>query len=263
MYSAFPVVHGFPGTSSSHGALGWSSVWLVCDSERRILMDTGPMPYAALLPDLLRSHGLETRDVTDVLLTHAHWDHLANFQMFPAASIWIGSAELDWAQSQAPGRHFLSEPHTRELVRLSSGAGAAVERVVAGSEILPGVTALGVPGHTPGHLAYLVEGGERPLVFAGDSVKNARELHTRQASSSMQADESRRSIERLRSLMDETGAVLVPGHDVPLELCDAETVRIGAPLARIGFACSATEPPEDHSIGVDAENSAADGRGWI
>ena len=35
--------------------------------------------------------------VTDVVLTHAHWDHSVNYTLFPNADLWIGRVEMDWA----------------------------------------------------------------------------------------------------------------------------------------------------------------------
>lgn len=254
MNSAFPLVHGFPGTSLSHGAFGWSSLWLLQRDSRFVLLDTGPMAYAAHMESLLGAHGISPAQITDVLLTHAHWDHIANFTQFPAATVWIGHEELDWAATQPPGRHFLSDLHTAELTRRARTADANVETLSGEREFLPGITSISTPGHTPGHLAFLIESEDRHVVFAGDSVKNVYELHTRRAASVMDAELSRKSIERLRGVMAETRAVLIPGHDVALEMSDGDVVRQGSPYAQITVAHSASARPTDYSIGTPTED---------
>lgn len=231
MLSAQPLVHGFPGKSSSHGAFGWSSLWLVQMEGRRILVDTGPFAYIPLINARLASLGLSPADITDVLLTHLHWDHMANFTMFPTATVWVGASELSWASAQPPGTPFLSDLHVAEL----RSYGDRLEAVQPGREVIPGVTALDSRGHTPGHLAFCVAIQEGDMIFAGDAVKNAAELASGDVESTMDATASRASIERLRSLMRDRSARLVPGHDVPLQLTGNQVVRVVAEDVDISY----------------------------
>ncbi len=106
-YVARPLVEGFPGKSSSHGAFGWSSLWLLDDGVRRVLIDAGQPAYIPLIHAGLERLGLTTDDVTDVLLTHMHWDHVSNFPMFAHATTWVGEKELRWAADQPAGTPFI------------------------------------------------------------------------------------------------------------------------------------------------------------
>ena len=243
-YRAHPLVQGFPGKSASHGAFGWSSVWLLRATDRTVLVETGPPSYIPLLTAGLQRHGLRREDVTDVLLTHAHWDHLSNIMMFPRARIWIGAEELAWARSLPADAPFFSPLHVSELHHRGSGTGLVTE----GEEILPGIHALATPGHTPGHIAYLVYADPEPLIFAGDAVKNVYELATGIVDSTLDAELSRQSIDRLRVTMREAGAVLVPGHDVVLHDRDGEVVRAFPQQGQIGFFASVDGGEEDRSI---------------
>jgi len=49
-----------------------------------------------------------------------------------------------------------------------------------GKEVLPGLIGFAAPGHTPGHLAYLMDDGEKATIFTGDSAKNRVESRLRQ-----------------------------------------------------------------------------------
>lgn len=241
-YDAHVLVDGFPGRTSSHGSFGWSSVHLLVNGDRRVLVETGPPGYVPLISAGLARHGLRPGEVTDVLVTHAHWDHLGNIAMFPQARIWMGPNEVEWALGLPLDAPFISQPHLRELER------RGFEPAADGDEVLPGVVAIGTPGHTPGHIAYLAGTHEGPMIFAGDAVKNLYELVTGDVDSTGDRPASVASVDRLRAVMTETGAILVPGHDVPLAVRGGAIVRTRLQGARIAFVADAASPGVDRSI---------------
>ncbi len=244
LYRAEAIVDGFPGKSSSHGAFGWSSLWLLRQGDRRILIDAGPPAYIPLIHEGLARLNLTAADVTDVLITHLHWDHVSNFTMFPKATTWVGEAELAWAAQQPAGTKFMPDLHIHELLRRTSG----VERMTPGQEVLPGIHAVASPGHTPHHLAFFAERTAERLVFAGDAVKNVYELATSRVDSTMDEAASVQTIDQLRGLLADTSGVLVPGHDVALALRDGVPARLRAQGASVGFFADATSGEQDRSI---------------
>lgn len=245
MYRIDPVVDGFPGKSASHGAFGWSSVHLLRHGDRTVLVETGPPAYVPLIAATLDRLGLTATDVTDVLLTHSHWDHLSNITMFAAARLWIGATELAWARSLPTGTPHQSPLHVAELTR----RGEATGLVSDGDTPAPGITVISTPGHTPGHVAYAVETESGPVVFAGDAVKNIHELATAEVDMTLDGAASRSSIEKLRAHLRATGGVLVPGHDVPLRLEGEQVTRLRPQRAQVSFF-AAPGGPEDRSIGA-------------
>lgn len=251
-YRVRSLVDGFPGKSASHGGFGWSSVYLAESDEHKVLVETGPPAYIPLLSEGLARLGTAADQITDVLLTHSHWDHLANIMMFPNARLWIGESELAWAADQGADVPFMSTLHVRRLLDL----GEAVGRVSDGDEMLPGITALSTPGHTPGHLAFRVEGESGPAIFAGDSVKNVYELATGIVDSTMDRETSTQSIARLREMMAAQDASLIPGHDVPLRLAQGQPRRTVAQTANIEFFSTAREPAIDCSISDSINDSS-------
>ena len=214
---------GFPGRSTTHVGMGWSSVYLVRAEGANVLVDTGPPAYVDKLKAGLARLGLRPKDVTHVLVTHLHWDHVCNFTMFDQAQIVVAEAELEWAHRQPAGTLFVPDVHVAKLHRMRD----QLVLVQEGQQPLPAITVLATPGHTPGHVAYEVPTLDGPVVFAGDSVKNRHELATGDADSTLDAASSHASIARLRKqLADDARTTLVPGHDVRLAVRDGEVVAL-------------------------------------
>ncbi len=231
MYDAHVLVNGFPGRTSTHGSFGWSSVWLLRNADRVVVVDTGPPAYVPLITQALAGLGLSPRDVTDVLVTHAHWDHLGNVSLFPQARRWIGRAEHAWACRQATDVPFVSQP----LLGALSEPEGALRLIDAEGEILPGIHAIDAAGHTPGHLAFLAHTVRTPLLFVGDAAKNVHELESSAIDSALDLAAGRQSISRIREIATSTGAAVVPGHDVVCTLVDGHWQRKSAQTAQLHF----------------------------
>lgn len=216
MYKLNVLVSGFPGKSSSHGGFGWSSVCVLRSEEHIVLVETGPPAYMPLLQQRLSELGLGPEDISHVLITHLHWDHVGNFTMFPNAQVLVSEAEMRWGSAQPPGTTFIPDLHIRAL------ADSASTRLVSGSEeVLPGISSIDTRGHTPGHLSFLGPTHDGNVVFAGDSVKNRYELATGDVDSSMNIKDSRSSVSLLKNMMTQDSSMtMIPGHDVPLRLRD-------------------------------------------
>lgn len=216
------LVHGYPGRSVCHGSLGWSTIVLLRGHGRVALIDVGAFGVRHLLQHKLHDLGLSPEDVTDVVLTHAHYDHAINWTLFAHARIHISGFELDWSLTAPWGKTPVPELYVKELAQW-----ATLQRVEPGQEILPGLTAHAAPGHTPGHLVFVLAGRTRDVVFTGDAAKNRPELLSRCADMSMAVDDSTRSFERIWALWSaKPGSVLVPGHDLPMVLVDGEPVYL-------------------------------------
>ena len=206
------IVHGFPGKSVCHGPLGFSTIALVRHSDRIGLVDVGGFGQRLLLLDRLAELGLKPADVTDVLLTHSHYDHAINWLTFNNANIFIGRDEMKWAVEQPWGETFVPELYVRELQQ-----SPRLRQVTTGDEVFPGITAHLTPGHTPGSLIFVLETGERDIVFTGDACKNRAELLSRAADMTYDKDVTKASIESIWEFWSRrSGSILVPGHDLPM-----------------------------------------------
>jgi glyoxylase-like metal-dependent hydrolase (beta-lactamase superfamily II) len=223
------VIQGFPGKSVCHGGLGWSSVVLLRGNGRVALIDTGSFGMRRLLIERLEKRGLKPKDVTDVLLTHSHHDHSVNWMLFRHARIVIGNTELNWSLGEPWGETPVPELYMRELNRWPS-----VVRALDGEQVMPSVFAHVAPGHTPGCLVYIAHDKTRDFIFSGDAAKNRAEMLSREADMTMNAGDSRRTMERIWDLWKKKpGSILVPGHDVPMRLENDEPVYIAKRTAGI------------------------------
>lgn len=210
------LVQGYPGKSRHNGGLGWSSVALARGPGGRVaVLDTGSFSLRRTLVARLAARGLAPSDVTDLLLTHTHYDHCLNWPLFPEATIHVGVAELAWALGRPADDPLVPDWTVRAL------ADSPRLRTIAtdGAEPLPGVEAIETPGHTPHHLAFRLRGESQDVIFAGDAAKNLAELTTGEADLTMDAGASARSIRRLaEAWRSRAGTLMIPGHDLTLAI---------------------------------------------
>lgn len=158
------------------------NVTLLRNADRTVLFDVGAGPdfmaSAGRLVEALETLDLTPEDITDVVITHGHPDHLWGIlddfdePAFPNAAIAMGRIEHD----------YWTDPDTATTIgedRASFAAGASrrlallpdIALIEDSDQILPGVTARLTPGHTPGHMAFDVA-GDQPLLIVGDAIGN-------------------------------------------------------------------------------------------
>lgn len=208
------LLQGYPGKSKYHGGLGWSTVALARGPGGRIaLLDTGGFGARRRLLMQLGAAGVAPEDVTDLLITHLHYDHCLNWPMFPHATIHVGDAELEMALALPDGDPLYPEFTVRELARHPR-----LQRLRDGDTGLPGITCFTAPGHTLHHLVFVLDGAPR-TIFSADVAKNRAELANGKADMTLDASAHATSIARLNALWHEVpGTVLMPGHDLALTL---------------------------------------------
>ncbi|MCE4224707.1 MBL fold metallo-hydrolase [Methylobacterium sp. C25] len=143
-----------------------------------ILFDLGDggrfQPTEGKLLGALRDERIDPREVTQVVLTHAHPDHLwglrnvAGELNFPNADYVIGQTEWDfWTAPDVASR--LPEAFRGVVPQTQSDLAAIAHRVRLlkdGDEVAAGISAVATPGHTPGHLSFAVAGGDGLFITA-------------------------------------------------------------------------------------------------
>lgn len=188
------------------GFFGFSAIVLIeADGHGPILFDTGHHSTRLLLLEALDKHGLAPADIATVFLSHLHFDHANNIDLFPDAHFYLGAAEWDYAQQPSEGDVFCSQGMNQYLAQRDLHLLEQTE-----GELVPGLHYRFAPGHTPGSylLHYTRETGER-VVLAGDACKTYRELAT--LSSANEYDRQQRATQSLQWIADNAD-IVVPGH---------------------------------------------------
>ncbi len=117
----------------------------------------------------LRSLGIDPAEVGVVVNTHLHWDHSSGNHLFPNARVIVQQRELDYARKPVVWQRRQFEV----LPDLSAAWRRAEDRIrlVDGDvDLVPGISLISLPGHTPGSQGVLVRGETRRLLLAGDCV---------------------------------------------------------------------------------------------
>lgn len=223
------LFQGYPGKSSHNGGLGWSSVVLLRGFGRVVLLDTGGFGLRAALSQKLADLNVAPEDVTDLLISHCHWDHIANYPLFPNARLHAGKIDLEWANSGHKSVYAVAEFYARELA-----SDPKLELIEVGKEVLPGITPQLAPGHTPGHLIFLLKGENRDIIFVQDAAKSRAELVSVATDLTVDPEASRASIEMIWHLWRQrAGNIVLPGHDLPMTLEDGNIRTLGERKAGI------------------------------
>ncbi|WP_161973973.1 MBL fold metallo-hydrolase [Rhizobium deserti] len=148
-----------------------------------ILVDAGSgrsfQDTAGNLVENLRLHGIIPQDVTKIVFTHMHPDHVGGMidgegaAVFANASYFVGQAEYAfWRDPEFKGRRPESLHAFADLaVKCFSAMGDSLTLLRDGQEVVEGLVARATPGHTPGHLSLHLHGGEG-LFIVGDAITN-------------------------------------------------------------------------------------------
>jgi glyoxylase-like metal-dependent hydrolase (beta-lactamase superfamily II) len=131
---------------------------LVKDGKQIVLIDTGT---GGALQQSLALAKIDPASVTDILITHAHPDHIGGLVKdgqlaFPHATIHMSAVEWVGLQAQA------------DQAALVKAISTKVKPFAPGAVVAPGITAISLPGHTPGHVGYEIVSGRARLLDIGD-----------------------------------------------------------------------------------------------
>lgn len=199
-------------------------VWVIRNAARTLVVDTGfdhaeagrrgrvlrRLPREALL-----MLGVEATSVTDVIVTHLHFDHAGTIEDFPQARIHLQEVEMSFATGPCMGYHEMRLPYSVDHVC------TMVRRVFAGNvvfhagdrEIFPGISVHLVGGHSKGIQCVRVKTVNGPLVLASDTAHFYENLRSYRPFIVVHDVEAcLRGYDRLRDLAGATERI-IPGHD--------------------------------------------------
>ncbi len=200
-------------------------MWLIRRPDgRNVLVDAGfyrekfltrwkPTEYRKP-SDAIASIGLEAKDITDIIVTHVHWDHVDGVDLFPNARVWLQQAEFD--------HHVDSAGNVRDRAIDALNAAMLGQLRLAGRlelvrgdsiEVLPGIVVYTGGRHTFASQFVSVNAGGSVVVLASDNAYLYESLATlTPIAQTLDAESNRLAQRRMLRLAGEHG-VVVPGHD--------------------------------------------------
>ena len=201
-------------------------VWLIRGGGKNILVDAGfyreqffkqwKVADFAKPSDAVRRAGVAPEEITDVIISHMHWDHADGMDLFPNAKIWLQKDELEyyagtaWQNRRTHGGIDPDDVIAAVKLNLQGKVG-----LVDGDakEILPGITVYTGGKHTYASQFVAVNTATGTVVLASDNMylwenleKHAPIAQTLDAASNLRAQD------RMKELAGEAKHI-IPGHD--------------------------------------------------
>lgn len=158
-------------------------------NDRIVLIDAGngykSVPAGGHLVNNLKTAGITADSVTDIILTHAHSDHIGglidvnNKRVFPSAAVYISKIEYDFWMSDNPD--FSQSKNTPEVLKVVQ---QNIQRVLKAVEtqlqffdetdhLFGFLRPIAAKGHTPGHFMFRVEAGNEHFIHMADICHEA------------------------------------------------------------------------------------------
>ena len=164
--------------------MGYVNAFLIAEEEGLTLIDSGLPRRKETILGALRQIGRQAQDLKHIAVTHHHVDHTGSLAALVEASgaeVWVHPLDAPIVRGEKP----VPGPNPKSILGKIVGplvgrlpayrlTPAQVDHEVADGEELPvagGLKALHTPGHTAGHLAYLMP-GHGGVLFAGDAAGN-------------------------------------------------------------------------------------------
>src|SRR5262245_8648449 len=161
--------------------------------------------------------GVAPAEVTDIIVSHAHWDHIGGIDLFPKATVWIQKQEFVYYTGDAwkpGGQHGGIDPEDMKVLEKLKAAGRL--RLVDGDnvEILPGIRVYTGARHTYASEYVRVE-GHPSFVLASDNCYLYRNLSEHKASATFSEADRPANIKNQQRMVELAGAPdrVIPGHD--------------------------------------------------
>ena len=163
------IVHGY-NLRLREGFLGLANATLITCDEGPLLFDVGHYCNRSTLIEGLRQEGMQPNDVKIIFLSHLHFDHCNNVDLFPNAKIMVSQREWE----------YVDNPHAKDLYipwMIKQQLQKHDLQLIKGQkQICTGVEYFPAPGHTPGSFAIKLDTKDYGcVVVAGDALKYPKE----------------------------------------------------------------------------------------
>ncbi|MGC1402182.1 MAG: N-acyl homoserine lactonase family protein [Thermodesulfobacteriota bacterium] len=203
-------------------------IFVIRGKKETIVVDCGVRPELARKRQLinyinpievLRRMDIEANQVRHLVATHIHFDHISGIRLFPKAKIYLQEKEFrfwmeDPIAQRAPFK-LVSDPTANRYLKKLAGTDRL--RLIRGDKrILPGITLVLAPGHTPGHQVIIVNTAKGTAVVGSDLAHLSSSFRT-DIPSAIITDlvAWMKSYDKIRALSSSLDLIF-PGHDPAL-----------------------------------------------
>ena len=184
------------------GMIAWPNTVLLEGAEP-IVVDPGYQTQGDMLVGALAARDLAPTDIRTVVMTHLHYDHITAVQQLGAIDLFVHADELETPYAKRQ-RGYLDDAtvHALEGTR---------------GEIRPGLRWMHTPGHSPGHIAVLVDTADGLVAIAGDTMGPRPEWFA-EMNPPAGLPERDAHLDAYRRLRELSPHVIIPGHTAPIHL---------------------------------------------
>jgi len=222
----FPVAELVAGADPARKLDIAMMIWLIRGNGHNVLVDSGfyhdrffkewHVNDFIKPSDSLKPLGLKPEDITDIIITHMHWDHADGMDLFPHARIWIQKDELQYYAGEAwqsRDTHGGIDPDdVLTLVKLNTEGHVGMVNGDA-QEIIPGITCYIGGRHTYASQYVGVNTGAGTVVLASDNMYLYENLEKHvPIAATLDAVSNLRAQDRMKQLATSPG-LIIPGHD--------------------------------------------------
>lgn len=224
--SGFPVSGLVAGADRSRKLDIAMMIWLIRGDNRNILVDTGFYRDQFFRQWKVRNYvkpseaiaklGLKPEDITDVVITHMHWDHADGMDLFPKARVWLQREEYTYYTGEAwqsVKTHGGIEPDDVLAAVKLNLAGRLTLIPGDDQEIAPGITCYTGGKHTWASQYLAVNTAAGTVVLASDNVYLYENLDShRPIAQALDESSNLRAQDRMKQIAS-APRLIVPGHD--------------------------------------------------
>jgi N-acyl homoserine lactone hydrolase len=207
-YGSFTAYRDLP--EAVHGMIAWPNTVLLT-GPRPVVVDPGYQTQGDMLEGALAARGLKPEDVDTVLATHLHSDHITALPQLGDVDLVVHELEIDTPHGRATRA-------TRDRARVQLLRGDS-------GQVLPGVRWIHTPGHTPGHVAFMVDTADGLVAIAADTLgpdpRWFREMTLPEAHPERAAH-----LAAFARIREAAPALVIPGHNPPERLGGPESAPV-------------------------------------
>lgn len=223
------------GDTSGDSTKVFFMYWVLKGNDKTILVDAGFTADAGIdtnaitftQPDkLLASIDVKPEDVTDIVITHPHWDHIGGIDLYPKAMVWMQEEDYNdfVTKKKNPEAHGFNRRDIQKVLDRKAKGRITLLKGKPDEDILPGITVFTGSKHTAGSQFMMANNGKQLVIIASDNCKYYRNI-TRMLPSPATSDQKAyiRNLKLMKGYLSGNTDLIIPGHD-PLVFTKFKTV---------------------------------------